>query len=110
MGFVLYPYVYLLARAAFQEQSVCVLEVSRTLGRGPWRTFATVALPLARPAIVVGITLALMETLADYGTVSFFAVNTLTVAIFAVWLIMGNAGVAAQIALVTIGSAPCGGR
>src|SRR3546814_12597262 len=67
MGFVLYPYVYLLARAAFLEQSVCVLEVSRTLGRGPWRSFFGVGLPLARPAIVAGLALVLMETIADFG-------------------------------------------
>lgn len=102
MSFVLYPYVYLLARAAFLEQSVCVIEVSRTLGRGPWRTFFTVALPLARPAIVVGLALALMETLADFGTVDYFAVNTLTAGVFNVWLNMGNAGGAAQIALVML--------
>ncbi|MCZ6453022.1 MAG: ABC transporter permease subunit, partial [Alphaproteobacteria bacterium] len=102
MSSVLYPYVYLLARATFQEQSVCMLEASRVLGRGPWRTFFTVALPLARPAIVVGLALALMETLADFGTVDFFAVNTLTVGVFNVWLNMGNAGGAAQISLVTL--------
>lgn len=102
MSSVLYPYVYLLARATFQEQSVCMLEASRMLGRGPWRTFFTVALPLARPAIVVGLALALMETLADFGTVDFFAVNTLTVGVFNVWLNMGNAGGAAQISLVTL--------
>lgn len=102
MSSVLYPYVYLLARATFQEQSVCMLEASRMLGRGPWRTFFTVALPLARPAIVVGLALALMETLADFGTVDFFAVNTLTVGVFNVWLNMGNAGGAAQISLVAL--------
>ncbi len=103
MSFVLYPYVYLLASAAFQEQSVGVIEASSTLGRGPWQSFLTVALPLARPAIVVGIALAMMETLADFGTVDFFAVNTLTVSVFNVWLGMGNAGGAAQIALVMLG-------
>ena len=104
MSFVLYPYVYLLGRAAFQEQSSCALEVSRTLGRGAWRTFVSVALPLARPALAVGTTLALMETLADFGTVDFFAVNTLTLGVFNVWLNMGNAGGAAQIALVMLGA------
>ncbi len=102
MSSVLYPYVYLLARATFQEQSVCMLEASRMLGRGPWRSFFTVALPLARPAIVVGLALALMETLADFGTVDFFAINTLTVGVFNVWLNMGNAGGAAQISLVAL--------
>lgn len=65
LSLVLYPYVYLLARAAFLEQSICVLEVSRTLGCGAWCSFYRVALPLARPAIVAGLSLALMETLAD---------------------------------------------
>ena len=102
MSFVLYPYVYLLAKASFQEQSAGLLEVARTLGHGPWQTFFCVALPLARPAIVFGIALALMETLADFGTVDFFAVNTLTRSVFNVWLGMGNAGGAAQIALVML--------
>ncbi len=86
MSLVLYPYVYLLSRAAFLEQSVCVLEVSRTLGRGPWRSFATVALPLARPGIVAGLSLALMETLNDFGTVDYFAVDTFTTGIYRTWL------------------------
>ncbi|MEQ9334584.1 iron ABC transporter permease [Thalassobaculum sp.] len=99
---VLYPYVYALARATFLEQSICVLEVSRTLGRGTWRSLRDVALPLARPAIAVGVTLALMECLNDFGTVDFFAVRTLTAGVFDVWLRMGNAGGAAQIALVML--------
>jgi len=99
---VLYPYVYALARATFLEQSICVLEVSRTLGHGPWRSLRDVALPLARPAIAVGVTLALMECLNDFGTVDFFAVRTLTAGVFDVWLRMGNAGGAAQIALVML--------
>ena len=65
LAFVLYPYVYMLARAAFLEQSVCVIEIGRTLGRGPWRSFTSIALPLARPAIATGLALALMETLSD---------------------------------------------
>jgi iron(III) transport system permease protein len=104
MSFVLYPYVYLLGRAAFHEQSSCALEVSRTLGRGAWSTFWSVALPLARPALAAGTALALMETLADFGTVDFFAVYTLTLGVFNVWLNMGNAGGAAQIALVMLGA------
>jgi iron(III) transport system permease protein len=102
MTLVLYPYVYLLARAAFLEQSVCVLEVSRTLGRGPWRSFFEVALPLARPAIVVGLILVSMETLNDYGTVDYFAVRTFTLGIFDVWLNQGSVGGAAQLALVML--------
>ena len=68
--FVLYPYVYLLARTAFLERASGMLEAARTLGIGPWRGFFSVSLPLARPAIVAGGALALMETLADYGTVA----------------------------------------
>ncbi len=82
---VLYPYVYLLARAAFLEQSTRVLEVSRTLGQGAWKTFVRVALPLARPGIAGGVALAAMETLADYGTVDYFAVDTFSTGIYRAW-------------------------
>ena len=98
MTLVLYPYVYLLSRAAFMEQSVCVLEASRVLGRGPWRGFFSVALPLARPSIVIGVSLVLMETLNDFGTVDFFAVSTFTLGIYDVWLNMNNIAGAAQLA------------
>ena len=97
LSLVLYPYVYLLARAAFLEQSVCVLEVSRTLGATPMHTFLRVALPMARPAIVAGLLLALMETLADYGTVQFFGVSTFTTGIFRTWFGLGDAVAAAQL-------------
>lgn len=103
MTAVLYPYVYLTARAAFLHQSVCVLEVSRTLGRGAWSSFVAVALPLGRPAIVIGLSLVLMETLNDFGAVDYFAVKSLTAGVFDVWLGMGNLGGAAQIALVLLG-------
>ncbi|MGE0253701.1 MAG: ABC transporter permease [Alphaproteobacteria bacterium] len=103
MSMVLYPYVYLLARAAFLEQSTGALEAARTLGRGPWRSFFAVALPMARPAIAAGTALALMETLADFGTVDFFAINTLSRGIFNVWLNMGNIAGGAQVALVMLG-------
>ena len=99
---VLYPYVYLLARTAFLEQSVCVLEASRTLGRGPWRSFLSVALPLARPAVVVGVSLVLMETLNDFGTVQHFAVATLTAGVYDVWLNMNSTAGAAQLSLVML--------
>ncbi|MBN2631652.1 MAG: iron ABC transporter permease [Rhodobacteraceae bacterium] len=98
----LYPYVYLLARAAFREQSGCSYEVARALGCGPWGLFARVGLPLARPAIAVGVALALMETVADYGTVQHFGVQTLTTGIFSTWLNGNNAGGAAQIAGVVL--------
>ena len=102
MTLVLYPYVYLLARAAFLEQSVCVLEVSRTLGKSPWQSFHSVALPLARPAIVIGVILALMETVNDFGTVDYFAVNTFTFGIFDVWLNMNSRSGAAQLASILL--------
>ena len=102
MSLVLYPYVYLLSRAAFLEQSVGLLDASRTLGRGPWATFLHVSLPMARPSIATGVALALMETLNDVGTVDFFAVHTLTLGIYDVWLNMGNIGGAAQIAMVML--------
>ena len=102
MSLVLYPYVYLLARTAFAEQSVSLIEASRTLGRSPWRSFLTVALPLARPAIVVGVSLALMEALNDFGTVDFFAVQTFTLGIFDVWLNMNSAPGAAQLAVAAL--------
>jgi iron(III) transport system permease protein len=97
LALVLYPYVYLLSRMAFIEQSVCVLEVSRTLGAGPWRAFFRVAVPLARPAIIAGLALVLMETLADYGTVQYFGLSTFTTGIFRTWFGMGSATAAAQL-------------
>lgn len=103
LSLVLYPYVYMLARAAFLEQSHGVMEVSRTLGNGPWRTFFRVALPLARPAIVTGLSLALMETLADYGTVQYFGVSTFTTGIFRTWFGLGDSAAAAQLAAMLMG-------
>ena len=95
---VLYPYVYLLARVAFLEQSVCTIEASRSLGSSPWRSFLTIALPLARPSIVAGLALALMETLNDLGTVEYFGINTFTTGIYRTWLGMGERAAAAQLA------------
>lgn len=102
MTLVLYPYVYLLSRAAFMEQSVGVLEASRVLGRGPWRSFFSVAFPLARPAVVIGVSLVMMETLNDFGTVDFFGVSTFTLGIYDVWLNMNNVTGAAQLALALL--------
>lgn len=100
LSLVLYPYVYLLSRMAFLEQSVCVLEVSRTLGSSPWHAFTRVAVPLARPAIIAGLALVLMETLADYGTVQYFGISTFTAGIFRTWFGMGSATAAAQLSAV----------
>lgn len=102
MASVLYPYVYLTARSSFLAQSVCVLDVSRTLGHSSWSTFRDVALPLARPALVAGVTLALMETINDIGAVEFFGVKTLTVAIYATWLGRGSLAGATQLAMVLL--------
>ncbi|WP_323042009.1 iron ABC transporter permease [Gemmobacter sp.] len=97
-----YPYVYLLARAAFREQSGNAYEVARALGTGPWGMFLRLGLPLARPAIAAGVALACMETVNDFGAVSYFGVQTLTTGIFSVWLTAGNAGGAAQLSLVSL--------
>ena len=100
MAATLYPYVYLLARSAFTEQAGGVMEAARTLGCSAWSAFRRVSLPIARPSIVVGLALVMMETLNDFGTADFFAVQTLTTGIFNVWLVMNNTGGGAQIALV----------
>ena len=94
---VLYPYVYLLARAAFLDQSRQLLQAGRLLGHGPFGVFIHIALPLARPAIAAGTVLALMETLADFGAVSYFSVQTFTTGIYRAWLSMGDLAAAAQL-------------
>lgn len=99
----LYPYVYLLTRAALHEQSGSAYEVARALGTGPWGLFRRVGLPLARPAIVAGSAIAMMESVADYGVVSYFGVQTLNTGIFTTWLEAQNPGGAAQIACVILG-------
>ena len=99
----LYPYVYLLSRAAFREQSGAAYEVARALGAGAFARFWRVGLPLARPAIAAGVAVVMMETVNDFGTVDYFAVQTLTTGIFSVWLQGGNLGGAAQLASVALG-------
>ncbi len=99
---VLYPYVYLLARTAFLERGAATLEVARSLGLSPWQGFLRVSLPMARPAIAGGVALALMETLADFGTVSYFAVQTFTTGIYRAWFSLGDRVAAAQLALVLL--------
>ena len=94
----LFPYVYVAARAAFLSQSVCALEVSRTLGCSPWGMFWRVGFPLARPAIVAGTMFVLMETLADFGAVAHFEVHTFTTGIYRTWYSYGNPAAAAQLA------------
>lgn len=102
MSSVLYPYVYLTARASFLQQSVCVLEVSRTLGRTGLGSFLQIALPLARPALAAGIALALMETLNDIGAVQLYGVRSLTATIYQTWLERSDLAGAAQLACVML--------
>lgn len=102
LGLVLYPYVYLPVRALFLMQSAAAIEVAQTLGATRLRVFFRVALPLARPAIAVGVSLALMEALNDIGASEFLGVRTLTVAIYTTWTTRTSIGGAAQIALVML--------
>ena len=101
-GIVLYPYVYLAARALFQTQSGAFNEAARTLGARPWRVFCDISLPLARPAIAVGVALALLEALNDIGASEYLGVQTLTLSIFTTWLNRGSLPGAAQIALAML--------
>ena len=98
MSLVLYPYVYLMARAAFLEQSVSSIEVGCSLGYSRWQAMWSLALPMARPAIIAGLSLALMETLADYGTVQYYGVSTFTTGIFRTFYGYGDTAAAAQLA------------
>lgn len=103
LSLVLYPYVYLLARSAFLEQSPSLNDASRLLGAGPLRRFFRVSLPMARPAIIAGLSLALMETLADFGTVQYFGVPVFTTGIFRTWFGLGDSAAAAQLAALLMG-------
>ncbi|MEM7472311.1 MAG: iron ABC transporter permease [Pseudomonadota bacterium] len=96
---VLYPYVYLLARSAFMGQSAAMFYAARSLGKTPFETFRSVSLPMARPAIAAGVLLAAMETIADFGTVSYFSVPTFATGIYTSWFSMGDRAAAAQLSL-----------
>lgn len=102
MVLALYPYVYLTARAAFQGQGRRLLEAAQSLGLSRRRAFFQVALPMARPGIVAGLTLALMETLADFGTVAVFNYNTFTTAIYKAWFSMFSLPAASQLATLLV--------
>lgn len=99
-SFVLYPYVYLLTRATLIIQSASMIDAARSLGANAIERFTSIIIPLARPAIAAGITLALMETLADYGTVQYFGVDTFTTGIFRTWFGFGEAETAAQLSSI----------
>jgi iron(III) transport system permease protein len=96
---VLYPYVYLLARAAFLQQSGSTFLAARALGSSAWGAFFKVSLPMARPAIAGGVLLAVMETIADFGTVAYFGVQTFATGIYTSWFSMADRAAAAQLAL-----------
>ncbi|MDC3032749.1 iron ABC transporter permease [Litorivicinus sp.] len=102
LSLVLYPYVYLLARAAFMEQSANLMEAAYTLGQGRWRVLTRIVIPMARPAIAAGILLAVMETLADFGTVQFFGVQTFTTGIVRTYYGFGDPVGAAQLSALLI--------
>lgn len=102
LSFVLYPYLYLLCRAAFMEQSVSLLQSARLLKCSPWESFRRISLPLARPSMAVGLSLVAMETVGDFGTVSYFAVNTLTTAVYDTWLGYSNLNAAAKISALML--------
>lgn len=102
LALVFYPYVYLLARSAFMEQSSSLLQSARLLKCTPWQSFFRVSLPLARPAIAIGLSLVAMETIGDFGTVSYFAVSTLTTAVYDTWLGYSNLTAAAKISAIML--------
>ncbi|MEF1201976.1 iron ABC transporter permease [Vibrio owensii] len=102
LSLVLYPYVYLLCRAAFMEQNVSLLQSARLLKCSPWESFWRISLPLVRPSIAVGLSLVAMETIGDFGTVSYFAVNTLTTAVYDTWLGYSNLNAAAKISAMML--------
>jgi len=103
LSLALYPYVYLIARTAFRDLSRSAVEAGRLAGLTAWASFRRVALPLARPAIAAGTALALMETLADFGTVSYFGLEVFTTGIFKAWLSMGDSTAAAQLSTCLLG-------
>ena len=102
LSLVLYPYVYMLARTSFLKQPASLIEASQNLGYNKARTFQKIILPLARPAIIAGLTLALMETLADFGTVQFFGVNTFTTGIYRAFYSFGDTAAAAQLSSILL--------
>ena len=102
LSLVLYPYVYLLARAAFLRQGAAAYDAARSLGHGPVSAFVRVALPLAKPAWLAGLVLALLETLADFGTVSILGVDTFTTAIYKTWYGLYSLPGAAQLSCLLL--------
>ncbi|PWI32672.1 iron ABC transporter permease [Vibrio albus] len=102
LSLVLYPYVYLMARAAFIEQNQSLLQAARLLKCSPWSSFVRLSLPMARPSIAVALSLVAMESLGDFGTVSYFAVSTLTTAVYDTWLGYADINAAAKISAIML--------
>lgn len=102
LSLVLYPYVYLLCRAAFIEQNISLLHSARLLKCSAWESFWRISLPLVRPSIAIGLSLVAMETLGDFGTVSYFAVNTLTTAVYDTWLGYSSLSAAAKVSAIML--------
>lgn len=102
LSMVLFPYIYLLARTAFMEQSLNLAHASRVMGCSPWQSFWRLSLPMARPALAVGVALVAMETAADFATVNYFAVPTLTTAVYDTWLGYGNLTAAAKLSAIIL--------
>lgn len=98
LGLALFPYLYLIARAAFLEQSINAVEAARTLGLTRAQSFRRVAMPMARPALIAGVTLVAMETMADFGAVKYFDLEVFTTGIYRAWFATGNPAAAAQLA------------
>ena len=107
LSLALYPYVYMLARNAFAERSESLAEAARSLGIPAFRVWWRVTWPVARPAVVAGLTLVTMETLADFGTVNFFAVDTFSAGIYRAWQGLGDRSAAARLALVLLAAVLC---
>lgn len=102
LALVLFPYIYLLARTAFMEQSSSLGHAARVMGCSPWKSFWRLSLPMARPALAVGATLVAMETAADFATVSYFAVPTLTTAVYDTWFEYGSLTAAAKLSTIML--------
>ena len=98
----LYPYIYLLCYSSFKEQSFCAIEVSKSLGLTQLQSFTKIALPLARPAIFGGLTLVIMETLAEFGTMDYYGVATFTTGIYRTWFAFGDESSALHLASILL--------
>lgn len=102
LSLVLFPYIYLLARTSFKEQSISLQQAARVMGCSPWQSFWRLSLPMARPALAVGMALVIMETVADFATVSYFAVPTLTTAVYDTWLGYGSLAAASKLSVIIL--------